>query len=91
MKKDIDYCRLLNKISYIFFAGLFVSNMIFAWWVVKTGRYQTGPFYGRVVVGGFLIPVLYVLARFSIMGILNHVAKQRGDALPFNLRTWDER
>lgn len=75
----------------IVWAVLIVSNTIYSWWVAKTGRYQTGPFYGWVFVGGFLIPVLNVVDRVGIMGILNYAAKFRGDARPFDLRTLVER
>ena len=79
MKKNIDYPHLLNRISYITLTLLIICNAIYSCWVIKTGRFQTEPYYGRVVVGGFLIPVVYPVIRFSIIRALKYVAKRRDD------------
>ena len=78
MKKEINYRRLLNVITYSLYAVIFIIQLIYSYWVVATDRYH-----GQVSAkGGFLL-IVFPLVRVAVMVVLNHIAKIRGDNKPF--------
>lgn len=78
MKKEINYRRLLNVITYSLYAVIFIIQLIYSYWVVATDRYH-----GQVSVrGGFLL-IVFPLVRIAVKAALNHIAKIRGDNKPF--------